>query len=326
MASILENEKNLHRLAGPTLAIIRNRRALVFTASVEQAERLAEILNRHRDGMAGWVCGKTEKEERRRILSDFKDGRLQVVVNCAVLTEGFDDPGVEVIVMARPTKSRSLYAQMVGRATRPLPGIVDNAEDAPEHRRDAIASSAKPNCLVVDFCGNAGRHKLVTSADILGGKYAEDVVQAVAQRAREGGKPVRMDEELEAEAKAAEERKQQEAARRFRLTARARFQVQSISPFDVFGLRPAVTRGWHAGRSLSTKQREILNKQGIDPDRVNFAEGKQLLDEIFRRWDGSLCSYKQAKVLSRYGYSTDVSRDEAKSVLDRLAKNGWRKL
>ena len=64
------------------------------------------------------------------MLADFAAGKVQVVCNCGVLTEGFDDPGVEVVIMGRPTKSRSLYSQMVGRSTRPLPGVVDGPETA----------------------------------------------------------------------------------------------------------------------------------------------------------------------------------------------------
>jgi len=128
LAAVMEAEKNLQQMASASLAIIGPRRALVFTASVKSAEMTAEIFNRHRAGMASWVCGKTDREERRRVLAGFAAGKVQVVCNCGVLTEGFDDPGVEVVLMGRPTKSRSLYAQMVGRSTRPLPGVVDGPE------------------------------------------------------------------------------------------------------------------------------------------------------------------------------------------------------
>src|SRR5512133_550315 len=163
--------------------------------------------------MAAWVCGKTEREERRRVLAEFAAGKVQVVCNCGVLTEGFDDPGVEVIIMGRPTKSRSLYSQMVGRSTRPLPGVVDGPETAGA-RRAAIAASPKPSCLVVDFVGNAGKHKLVTSADILGGKVSEEAVELAVQRARKAGGPVNMTEALdEAEAELKEQKRKADSAR-----------------------------------------------------------------------------------------------------------------
>jgi superfamily II DNA or RNA helicase len=328
LAAVLEAEKNLQQIAAASLQIIGARRALVFTASVKAAEMTAEIFNRHRPGMASWVCGKTDREERRRILADFAAGKLQVVCNCGVLTEGFDDPGVEVVIMGRPTKSRSLYSQMVGRSTRPLPGVVDGPETA-EERCAAIAASAKPSCLVVDFVGNAGKHKLVTSADILGGKVSEEAMELALARTLKAGGPVNMTEALgEAEEELKQQREQArlaEAARRARLVATARFTTQSVDPFDVLELDPVKQRGWDNCRQLTEKQRSLLAKQGINPDNITFAQGKQLISEICRRWDGKLCSFKQAKVLRKYGYNTDVSFAEASATIDALAKNGWRK-
>lgn len=326
LAAVLEAEKNLHQMASASVAIIGRRRALVFNASVKAAETTAEIFNRHRAGMAAWVCGKTEREERRRILADFAAGKLQVVCNCGVLTEGFDDPGVEVVIMGRPTKSRSLYSQMVGRSTRPLPGVVDGPEMADE-RRAAIAASAKPWCLVVDFVGNAGKHKLITSADILGGKVSEEAMELARARTLKAGGPVNMTEALgEAEEELKQRREQarlSEAARRAQIVATARFTTQSVDPFDVLHLDPVKARGVDSERQLTEKQRSLLAKQGINPDNVTFAQGRQLVAEIFRRWDGKLCSFKQAKVLRKYGYSADVSFAEASATIDALAKNGW---
>ena len=326
LAAVLEAERNLQQMAAASVAIIGTRRALVFTASVKAAEMTAEIFNRHREGMATWVCGETDREERRRRLADFAAGKWQVVCNCGVLTEGFDDPGVEVIIMGRPTKSRSLYSQMVGRSTRPLPGVVDGPETA-EARKAAIAASAKPSCLVVDFVGNAGRHKLITSADILGGKVSEEALERAVKRVSTAGGPVNMTEALdEAEAELREQKRLAEAARRAGLVATARFTTQSVDPFDVLHLDPVKPRGWDAGRQLTEKQRSMLAKQGINPDRVSFAEARQLIGEIFRRWDGKLCSFKQAKVLRKYGYDTQVSFAEASGIIDGLARNGWRRV
>ncbi len=326
LAAVLEAEKNLQQMAAASLAIIGQRRALVFTASVKAAEMTAEIFNRHHANMASWVCGKTEKDERRSVLAAFAAGKRQVVCNCGVLTEGFDDPGVEVVIMGRPTKSRSLYSQMVGRSTRPLPGVVDGPETA-EARRAAIAASAKPSCLVVDFVGNAGKHKLVTSADILGGKVSDEAVELAIGKAKQAGQAVNMTKALdEAEEELKQQREQArlaEAARRAQLVATARFTTQQVDPFDVLALNPVKGRGWDTGRQLTEKQRSMLSKQGINPDGISFSEGKQLIAEIFRRWDGKLCSFKQAKVLRKYGYPTEVSFAEASATIDALAKSGW---
>jgi superfamily II DNA or RNA helicase len=328
LAAVMEYEKNLHGIADPAIQICGDRRALVFAASVAHAERLAEIFNRHRAECAAWVCGKTDKELRRKMLADFATGKLQYVVNVGCLTEGFDDAGVEVIVMGRPTKSRSLYAQMVGRATRPAEEIAHALNDAPdaEARRGMIAASRKTGCLIVDFVGNSGKHKLCTTADILGGNVSEAAVEAALRKMRESGKPVDTANAL-AEAEADLERqRQEEAARRARLVARASFRAVNVSPFDVFDIAPRRERGWDAGRRLSEKQRALLFKQGIDADALPYHEGKQLLDEMFRRIHGGLASFRQVAVLKRNGFAAPLRRDEARKILDRVARQqGWRR-
>ena len=235
--------------------------------------------------------------------------------------------------MARPTKSRSLYAQMAGRATRPLPGIVDGLS-TDDDRKTAIAVSAKPSCLIVDFVGNSGRHKLMTTADILGGNSSDAAIERAIARARSAGGPVRMNSLLEEEEAAliAEQEKETrrqaamaEAARKANLIARARFTTQSVNPFDIFDLTPRKERGWDQGKTLSEKQSAVLLKQGIDPAAMPYSQAKQLLNEIFRRWDGSLCSFKQAKVLKKHGFDPNMSRDDAKITIDTLAANHWRR-
>ncbi len=328
LAAVMEFEQNLHGIADPTISISGNRRTLVFAASVAHAERLADILNRHKPGSAAWVCGKTDKDQRRQMLLDFAAGRIQYVVNVGCLTEGFDDPGVELIVMARPTKSRSLYAQMAGRATRPLPDIVDGLS-ADDERKAAIAASAKPACLIVDFVGNSGRHKLMTTADILGGNVSEEGIARAVAQAWKSGKPVRMDALLEEEEEKLkqeqEKRRLEAAARKAHLIASAKFTSHRVNPFDVFALTPRKERGWDHGKALSEKQTAVLLKQGIDPAGMPYSQAKQLLNEIFRRWDGSLCSFKQARVLKKHGFDPNLSRDDARKTIDELAANGWRR-
>ena len=327
LAAVMEDEQALHGIASPAVEIAGERRALVFAASVQQAERLAEILNRHRPGRAGWLCGKTEKDARRRILGDFAAGRLQFVVNVGVLTEGFDDAGVELVVMARPTKSRALYAQMAGRATRPAESIAHALNDVAdaEARRAMIAASCKPSCLIVDFCGNSGRHKLMTSVDVLGGNVSDEAVALATRRIAEAGKPADVAAELAKARQEIEARARVEEARRAALTAKARFSVQRVNPFDVFDIQPVKERGWDAGKRLTEKQADLLRRQGIDPDAMPYGQAKQVLDELFRRWDGGLATFGQTKVLKRNGFAAPMRRDEAKKAIDRIAqRQGWR--
>lgn len=105
---------------------------LVFTRFLKEAQRLADEIED-----CEMVCGDTPKGERERILEGFKAGTIKVVVNVGVLTTGFDYPELDTIVMARPTKSLSLWYQIVGRAIRPSP--------------------MKEKGWVVDLCGNLNR-------------------------------------------------------------------------------------------------------------------------------------------------------------------------
>ena len=329
LAEVMENERNLQGIAAPTVEICGERRAIIFATTVEQAERLAEILNRYKPDKAAWLCGKTDKEDRRNMLADFKAGRLQYVVNVGVLTEGFDDAGVQVVVMARPTKSRALYAQMAGRGTRPAEEVAGLLGDLPtaQERCAMIRASCKPSCLIVDFCGNAGRHKLCCTADILGGNIDDDVVAEVARRVRENGKPVDMTAELEKVKAEVEARKKREAATRAGLQARAQFLVTKIDPFNEWDLAPVQERGWDRGRHFTPKQAQVLLERiGVDPEKIPYGQGKQLLDEYFRRLQGGYASLKQAALLKKRGFTMPLRHDMAGRMIGSMAeRQGWRK-
>jgi hypothetical protein len=110
--------------------LARDRRTIAFCVTVSHARHLSYALNAL--GVpAGIVHGSMKSEERAKALSDFREGRTIVLTNVGVLTEGFDDPGVSCVAMARPTRNEGLYAQCVGRGTRLFPG--------------------KENCLILDF-------------------------------------------------------------------------------------------------------------------------------------------------------------------------------
>jgi superfamily II DNA or RNA helicase len=328
LAAVMEAEKNLHGVASATLDIIGERKAIVFAVTVKQAETYAEIFNRHRPGLAAWVCGKTPKPERHETFRKFAMGETRILCNVGITTEGWDEPSVEVVVMARPTKSRSLYSQCVGRGTRTLAGVIDGLHTA-EERRAAIAGSLKPSMCVLDFAGNAGRHKLVTTADILGGRVSE-AARARALKAADG-KSVRMADELDAAEEALrreeEERRQRDAARRAHLVAEAKYQKVTVDPFDLFQMQPAATsRAWNRNQRLTDRERGVLQRQGIDPDSMPYPHAKQLLNALFERWGKKLCTLKQAKVLRPRGIDTaELTMADASKLIDEIAvREGWR--
>jgi superfamily II DNA or RNA helicase len=329
LAAIMEMEKNLYGVVDSSIEIIGNKRAIVFTASVAHAQMASGIFNRYVPGMSAWICGKTDKDERAKILRDFRDGIIQVVCNCGVLTEGFDDAGVEVIVMARPTKSRALYAQMMGRATRPLPGVVDGPK-SPMGRRMAIRNSAKRQCVILDFCGNSGRHKLITTADILGGKVSDVAIESAIIRAKQSGQRMKMSEVLKEEEEKAQEiekRRLEREARRANLVVKASYSAQSVNPFDLLGIRPVKSRGWDSGKQFSEKQAAMLKRNGADPNTIGYAQGKQLLTVIGKRIENHLCTVGQAKTLAKYNVpdATNITFEHASKIIDAIAKNGWKK-
>ena len=329
LAGLMEYESVLHGIADATLAIARWRHVLVFAASVAAAERMAEIFNRHRPNCARWVSGETPKDERRQVLADFNARTFQFLVNVGVFTEGFDEPQIDLVVMARPTKSRSLYAQMIGRGTRPLPGIVDGLEDNAA-RTDAIAASEKPSLEVLDFVGNSGQHKLVTAIDILAGNHSDRVVQTAIEEAKKAGRAVSV-AEVVAEADGIEQRKREaereaERQRRAKLTAAAKFDSKTVDPFDVMDIDPPVQHGWDLSHQPTDKQRELLARYGVPiPANATRAVAGALITEVFARRDQGRCTFKQAKLLKKYGYPTNTSFTDAKGIIDAIKANGWKR-
>jgi superfamily II DNA or RNA helicase len=135
-----------------------DRPGLVFTPTVHSAEQVRDALRL--EGITSEVVsGTTPKTERAAILRRYSTGQLQTVVNCAVLTEGFDAPNTGCVMIARPTMSKTLFRQMVGRGLRPycprmFPRICDGCD------------ACKSDCLVLDMVGATGRNDLRTLNDV----------------------------------------------------------------------------------------------------------------------------------------------------------------
>ena len=292
----------LHQIATPLVKEAGERPTVVFTAGVEQAHALAGVIGTHvGHDRVGVVDGKTPREERRRVLGAYQDGSIQFMVNVGVLTEGFDAPATACIAMARPTKSRGLYAQMIGRGTRIAEG--------------------KADCLVLDFVGNSGRHRLVTTADVLAGKELPEDVAADVRKGTEDGMDV--EEALEAAEAAHMERlaKEKAEARRRKAKAAVRYQSRSVDPFAVLYIEPVAP----GGRKASDAQRDYLDRLGVKLDHDPSAmEARALLDKISDRRQRGLCSYKQAKLLIGKGLPSEVSFDQASAMITEIANNNWR--
>jgi superfamily II DNA or RNA helicase len=316
LARVMEQEEILHKVVAPTIELAGDRPTLVFASSVAHADRMAEIFNRHRGDSAVCLHGNTPTEDRRKHLDRFKRGEFQFLCNCGLFLEGFDCPSIAVVAMARPTKSRALYAQCVGRGTRPLPGLVDGL-NGPDERKQAILTSGKSSVLVLDFVGNSGKHKLVTTADILGGNYSDEVVsraEAEVQKKGQQGKSADMLEEIK---KAAQHIEDEAKRKRRQIIATAKFGTKTVNPFDVFDISPTREPGWFKGKRPSDKMVAMLEKAGItNADKKSFWECKQLIGEMFKRREQGLCTFKQANQLARFGHDTNKTFQEASKILD----------
>ena len=327
LAQVMEQERNLYGICDATMRELGQRKGIMFTVSVKQAEMACDICNRYRSGVAVWASGKTPSEDRDRIWRDYKEGRYQLFINVDLVSEGADVPDADLLVDGAPTKSKPRYMQRLGRIMRPLAGVVDGLQTAAA-RLAAISDSAKPFATVIDFVGNAGKHKLVHAVDVLGGKISDKARELIERELRKTGQAARIDElVIEAERKEREEAERLEAARKAKITGRAIYTSRMINPFDAFDVVAPPDREWNRGKRLSEGHRRVLLKVGIDPDRMTYAEGRAMVNEVFRRWHNKLSTIKQSACLKRFGYDTrNMTMTEASEIITKLRANGWRKL
>lgn len=145
LQAAVDTYKNNLRVVLEVIELAGDRKAwLFFCAGVQHAENVADVLRKH--GVpAACVTGETPKAERRKVLNDFKAGRLRALTNANVLTTGFDYPDIDLIAMLRPTMSASLYVQMAGRGMR--------------------IKSHTDHCLVLDFAGVVQAHGPITAVE-----------------------------------------------------------------------------------------------------------------------------------------------------------------
>lgn len=133
----------------PLLELAEARRTVVFAVNVEHAIAIASSIHARKPGAARYIHGKMPEHERKAILQAFEAGEYQYLINCMLLVEGWDCPATACVAMARPTQSRVLYAQAVGRGLRLYAG--------------------KLEALVIDFVGVSCKFDLIGPDDVLAG-------------------------------------------------------------------------------------------------------------------------------------------------------------
>lgn len=307
LARIVENDSIHHEVAAPLAEHLGQRQAVVFCVTVEQSKALADVLQGYLPNKrVAHIDGGTPESERRRILGEFASGQIHVVCNCAVLTEGFDAPATSLIALARPTKSRALYAQMIGRGTRLSP----NKED----------------CLVLDFKGNAGRHSLANPIDLLAGRELSDDVKKELAKAERDGKVLDVDAIEEAERKVAERVRAEEEKRRRQaaIKLKAQYVTAAVDAFRDAFEGPAYRNDT---RPCTDKQFNALVQFGVKEERVEkmtFRQASDLLDKLVKRAREGLATYKQGRWLAKNGLRHDIPRGVASQIMDAASSDGWR--
>ena len=285
---------------------------IVFTPGVRSARYLSERLSVLTGGSSVCVDGSQPEDERKAAVERYRSGDARFLVNCMVATEGFDAPSTRTVAILRPTKSRSLYTQMVGRGTRTEPGALDGLETAAA-RRTAIGASGKPACHVLDFVGVGHHHRLIGPADVLGGSYSEEEKLVAKKVLSEGQRDV--NDAL----KEARERLRSaiEQVRGVQYTSR----LSNFNPFDALGLEPI-----QSGRvePLSPKQRGYLASKGfrdVDLDKMSRTSASKAITTLIKRDQKGGATLKQLAFLGSMGVNDPrMGRNQASWVITELQR------
>ncbi|MBS4198590.1 DEAD/DEAH box helicase [Bacillus sp. FJAT-49732] len=296
----------LESIAEEMRKVASDRKIVVFLPLVKTSQKFTEILNQ-KGFRAAEVNG--ESKDRAEILEDFENDKYNVLCNSMLLTEGWDCPSVDCVVVLRPTKVRSLYSQMVGRGTRLFKG--------------------KTELLLLDFLWHTDRHELCHPAHLIASN--EEVAQAMTKQIEEAGIPLDLEKvEKQAEEDVVAQREEALAKQLAEMKRRKRKLVDplqfemSIQAEDLSSYVPSF--GWEMGPP-SENQVKTLEKLGILPDQIeNAGKATKLLERLERRRDEGLTTPKQIRFLEGRGFEHVGTWpfENAKRLIDRIAANGWR--
>jgi superfamily II DNA or RNA helicase len=250
--------------------IVRNiadrNKVLAFTPTIDEARIVAQLCT-ERGVAAEYVSGGCSDREEK--ITRFKDDGTKLLANCMVLTEGFDCPAIDTIVLLRPTQSRALLCQQVGRVTRLWPG--------------------KEFGLILDFFWLTARHKLCAAADLDGVEKEPD------------GEPPEL--ESGRHRTALWEKLRTQGAREERYFDP--LTNQPIDPFDIdawLATQPVFYDPYLRSQPTA-KQLEALERLGLDRrDLKNRGLVNAAFDMLKFRWSRKLATVKQARLLDRHGH------------------------
>lgn len=295
----------LEQIADEMVKQCQNRKTVVFLPLIKTSRKFTRLLN-ERGLTAAEVNGQSDNREQ--ILADFENGKYQVLCNSMLLTEGWDCPSVDCVVVLRPTKVRALYAQMIGRGTRLAPG--------------------KKELLLLDFLWNTERHDLCHPASLIA--KDQEVVDKMTEKITEASEAVDI-QEAEQEAKQDIVKQREEALaeqlkalrrRKRKLVDPLQFEM-SINALDLQDYQPSF--GWEM-TPPSEKQMKALDKFGIDSQEIgNAGLASKMLGRLIKRKEMGLATPKQIRLLEQRGFQKVGlwKFEEASNMISRIAANHW---
>lgn len=289
---------------------LKGRRTVAFLPLIKTSRKFRDILE-ERGFRAAEVNGQSE--DRAEVLAAFARGEYDVLCNSLLLTEGWDCPSVDCIVNLRPTKSRALYTQMVGRGTRLSP------------------ETGKERLLLLDFLWMTERHELCRPAHLIA--QSADVADRMTEILEEKGAPEDIDElERQASADVVAQREESLARelaaqrhKRARLVDPLQFEM-SIAAEDLSGYVPSFA--WEMAPP-SDKQAKALENYGINPSEIGCAgKASLMLDRLSKRRSEGLSTPKQIRLLEQRGFRKvgTWTFDQASKMISRICANSWRNL
>lgn len=298
----------LERIAEEMAGHCKGRKTVVFLPLIKTSQKFCAILKEH-GFRAAEVNGNSL--DRAETLIAFDKGEYDVLCNSMLLTEGWDCPSVDCVVVLRPTKIRSLYCQMVGRGTRLSP------------------ETGKENLLLLDFLWHTSRHELCRPAHLVceSPEVADRMTENLNDRPglatdlEEAEKDAEQDVMRSREESLARQLKEMRKRRRS-LVDPLQFEM-SIAAEDLSGYRPVFD--WQMAPP-SEKQLQTLEKRGIFPDQIEDAgKAALLIDRLQKRQAEGLTTPKQIRFLEGRGF-VHVGQwrfGQAKALIDRIAGNNW---
>ena len=297
----------LEQIADEMVKQCKNRKTVVFLPLVKTSQKFRDILNA-KGFKAAEVNG--ESKDRAEILEEFDKDKYNVLCNSMLLTEGWDCPTVDCVVVLRPTKVRALYSQMVGRGTRLAPG--------------------KENLLLLDFLWHTERHELCRPAHLIASspEVAKKMTENMAEDTEvefsllEAEEQASKDVVAEREEALAKQLAEQRRKKR-KLVDPLQFEM-SIQAEDLADYVPSF--GWEMAPP-SEKQLKALEKFGIYTEEIgNAGKAGKLLDRLNKRKDSGLTTPKQIRLLEGRGFR-NVGMwkfEDASNLINRIAASGWR--